>query len=482
MLGVVANSKKNSDQQAALENMLSRGGDGERVFSDQERARAIRYLGGRQAMGEGRLAEAEKIFRDLSQDKGFSQPSRSWNDFNFGLVQMMLGEEKRARAAFRELKEVGGFPKDKEAQKQKTFFVNAANILDSPLPLMNEDMARYRNKDYSRIMLFAAGVKNWNHGEYESAKSFFEDFSSETLAGVDKWVSDLSGRIPAYMEEYEIIKSLPNPTRSMDAAKLTSIDKQLESAAGRVRTRSARQLIRERIERIDRMDKLAKAEKARLAAIQQKSAAASEVAAATPKQPETPAADDSEAETQATELNPSEFAEVEPIRKVVKESHAFSETLIFGGAAIKLEALKPESEVAQLLKADLIRGYRATDKYVSSIAQRLEIAGYRGPLQLRNGSQLEAKITGASPSGFIVDLGFGPNTVEPTQLSAKCLAALGGKTLSTLSESNFPQWEQVYWFALSCGLEEERVSLGGRLAALSPEFSARHDRVNLMLE
>ena len=439
----IAGLKNKSD----LDSLL--GGSGERVISAEERGAARKMLAGRDAMVKGRLQEALGIFRSLEGNKNFSQPSLAWNTFSHGLVELLLENETKARETFSQLTKQSGFDGEK-LKPYGDFFHQLGATLSDPLPVLRSDLSPSPDS-FQSIGLLAAGLKNWEHGEFAEASRFFSDFAKVDRPASDPWIGNLKSNIEPYQSDYLLFKRLPNPSSQMPKAELKEVRLKLRSGLSSLKTSGKmKQVIGARITRADQF-----------------------IAAADNPAPK-PVPPPPDPNTEWTE---AELSELEQLQTRVDGFKEYRTTYLFTGAVLKLESVSMTTPNGKALRDDLIEGYRYADGFISGLVERLNLGNYSGIVRRKEGDPLDAAITKATETVLTVDLGFGPTDVEIEEFDPRWLIEASEKTLGAPSGENVESRKETFWFAIACGLKEESNRLVGEVAQGDPFFKTSISRI-----
>jgi hypothetical protein len=94
---------------------------------------------------------------------------------------------------------------------------------------------------------------------------------------------------------------------------------------------------------------------------------------------------------------------------------------------------------------------------------------------------LEAVITSADTSLFVVDLGFGPNEVPVSEFTPDWLVEVAEELLPPFTPATQEAWENVLFFALATGQDGTASRISELIRAGSPEFEERWGRLMLLL-
>lgn len=411
----------------------------DRVISDEERVAVSKMLAGRQAMIDGQFPKAKRTFEELILDDRFDQPIRSWNTFNRGLVELLSGNEKGARKIFAGLAKEDGFDSE-ELKVYARFFRKMSRLLTDTLPVRIEEIAA-ESDSFETIGWLAAGLKNWELGEFESADRLLATFEETDSPSSDRWIADLKKVARRYRTDYQLLQGLPNPSRKMNVKELGDSIAALEASRGALKTRGALpDLVSRRLERGSEflaIEKKAQAERAR---------------------------------AKSQEWSSAELAELGGLQAKVDSLSGVKTSYLFSDALAELEAFSTETSKGEMLRQDLIAGFRAASRFVESLAIRLSESEYEGVVRRKTGRALDAAITSANPNSFTVDLGFGPNEVEVTAFEPSWLVEAAEATLEEPSAENFSSWLEVFWFSRIVGLEDESRRIATILVGLDDDF------------
>ena len=105
---------------------------------------------------------------------------------------------------------------------------------------------------------------------------------------------------------------------------------------------------------------------------------------------------------------------------------------------------------------------------------------YEGVIRRRAGKPIEAAITGADDTVFIVDLGFGPNEVEVETFAPDWLVETAAALLPELAPESAASWEKLIFFALMTGQGAQVGATADQLAAINPDFAKRWESIRAL--
>lgn len=442
-------------------------GTGERVISAGEGSNAEKFLEARELLVSGNFQRAGKMFDQLSNDVSLSGSTKMWAWFFDGTSKLLTGKEKEARESFAKAKGATATPME-ESPEIKAFLAEFSEVLSDPLPVMESEV-NCATDSIEAVGWFLAGIKNWQQGEFSSGIKLFDRFENTTPPSDLNWIEDLKPNLEAFRSDFETWKTLPNPARKEGAATLRSADKELQRVAATLKTQgSLPELIAQRRARIADTLALIEEEKEEAALI----AARSEEKAPVP--------DDTGEATDPAE-DPRFEADIEKMRKVLSSFESYQETLLFAGAATRLEAEIFSSKRGQELQAALADGYEQAAGYLEVLAERLNSAAYEGIIRRKQGIPLEAQITKADVTAFTLDLGFGPNEVEIDAFANDWLIDAGIQVFGAPTAETAAEWEKLLFFGLATGNAERVRPLAEPLAAVSEPFAAKWEIVSVLL-
>lgn len=425
-------------------------GSGERVIGASDDANARHFLEGRELLAQGKFRRAEEIFDGLANETGLAPTTRMWTNYFHGLVRLFLGKEEEARRSFGMIEAVSAGEGTADP-----ILLEISRRLSQPLPLLPED-AKFPSTGPGAAGTLAAGLKNWQQGQFDSGAELLRSFlESDTHVGYE-WLAALKEEAKSFLHDHEAVKSAPNPSRK-GGADLADQKEQLETVLAAAKTEGAfPALVQSRIDRIDAIKTL--------------------VADEEWQQLEAVAGDD-DADMGATVSSgpdggptAAEQAERDKLREILPSLSQYGETLLFSGAIARLQAETFETPRGISWRDDLVEGYMKAGDFVPMLAEKLDAGTYSGTVRRRVGVPLDAKITSADSSIFIVDLGFGPNEVETELFAPDWLVEAAVELLEAPDPGNLDQWQMVVFFSLATGQAVEADRIAGTLGGIDPGF------------
>lgn len=440
---------------------LSIGG-GERVISVGDQTISGIFQTAREQFAAGRFREAEENFTRLVADQNVPPSTRIWSHFFRGTIKLFQGDETVARESFLEV--VHLTPEAGATNAEAIGFLKrAAAPLGDPLPVI-ADEAVFSANSIEALGLLAAGLKNWQAGQFASGADFLQRFSAAQVPGDLHWLALLQGTAKPFLEDWKMLQALPNPTAS--ATDLDAQSETLKKAAESLRTRGAApRLVKARIERIAKIRELA----AR-AAEPEPDPDPDPVPGPDPAPvvvSQTPTA------TPGAAMSPTDQAELDRLKSVVASLDSYAETLLFTGAAQQLQAETFQAPQVASIRDELVRGCGEAGKFSSRLAEGFTLKSYEGVIRRRTGKPLEAKVTSATAEALVIDLGFGPNEVDLGEFAPDWLIEAGLQVLPPVAAGTAGDWESLIYFGLFTGQAALVEAKAGELAGVDPEFARR---------
>lgn len=448
-------------------------GSGERVISAGDSSVTEQFLRARDLLVNGDFSKAEKVFDELIAKESVPAPTRIWCHFFRGMIHLFSGEEEASRAAFASVLSIS--PGEGEGNTEAMNFMKKAAVgLADPLPLLDDEVA-FSPASIESLGLLTAGLKNWQCGEFTSGVAFLKAFAGSAPPSEFQWISSLKSQVEPYVTDFATLENLPNPSAAESAGKLVEEEAMLRKVSESLRTRGgAPRLLKARLNRIGKIRELA-AVPPKNVIVQPdpvvstggtKPVVPSAAVPVTPGSPGTPGA--------------AELKEIERLKAVAASQLSLAETYLFSAAVVRLGAEPMETAMVLAIRDELVRGYGEAGRFLDTLALALRTNRYEGEIRRRAGSPIEAAITGADASMFIVDLGFGPNEVEVEAFAPDWLVETAAKVFPTLSNESAASWEKLVFFALFTGQKDVAMAKADEIAAIDPVFAKRWALIKLL--
>lgn len=440
-------------------------GNGERVISQGDNDNTEKFLAGRQLIAEGRFEKAEKVFDELSGETSPSPSTRMWTLYFQGLTKLFLGKEEESRSCFGV---IGAFAPKDDPDPVARFMRRISVLLSEPLPVIEADN-KFEVDSIELAGLLAAGLKNWQAGQFESGMRMLDAFASGIPPEGYEWLNGVQGKVAAFRDDFHALQGAPNPSRK-SGKDLSAQRKKLESILASLKTSGALpELIRSRINRGDKIISLIAEEKAAV-----RNQPTQPVVKGKPETaPPSP-------DAAGSRLSAEEISERAQLLDLISSFTGYSETLLFSAAVAKLDATDLTTPAGSQWKEDLKYGYGKADEFVSSLSRELNKGTYEGIIRRREGVPLDAKVTQADSSIFVVDLGFGPNDVEVEAFAPDWMLEAARAVFPEPSSESFGDWESTVFFAIATGQPEAADVVAGNLAGIDSEFDARWKRLQAL--
>ncbi len=465
-VGVYVSASKTTGSRLKLnskENLISVGAD----------SNAANFLKGRELLAAGRFSQAEEIFEALSETDSLSPSTRMWNCFFLGTVRLLRGDEIGSREAFASISAIAP-GRESGVEDVIVFLQEASGPLGGPLPLM-EGESLFSADSIESIGLLVGGLKNWQQGSFDTGMELLEAFHSSAVPEQFDWVEKLKTNVEVYRSDYEVWQSLPNPSRADDGGGRAKARQELTKAVESIKTRGALpDLIQQRLSRIEDIVAQIAREKEPIRIEEPKGEVVGNDATVLPPTASDPEQMDPFSDSK---LSPEEKEEKRKLIGVLSSLVEYSDTFLFSEGVTKLQSLPLDSWTIQELRQDLAYGYGMADGFVGMLADQMNEVGYEGTIRRREGVPLDAKVTSADQSSFVVDLGFGPNTVSVTSFSNDWLIEVAEKVLPPVSTETQTAWEQIVFFALATNQPDTANRISEMLVSASPEFEKRWKRL-----
>tara|TARA_B100001093_G_scaffold98757_1_gene90772 strand:- start:16348 stop:18672 length:2325 start_codon:yes stop_codon:yes gene_type:complete len=444
------------------------GADEGGIISAGAESNAAQFLRGRELLVKGEFRKAFNIFSELTSASSLSPSTQMWSHFFAGTLQLLLGEEADSRAYFADISSIDP-AKEEGVGDVVAFLQRASDLLASDLPLMKSTIL-FEADAIDSVGLLAAGVKNWQMGDFESGIALLEKFAVSQPPEGFVWIDELKSSVEVFRRDHKRLEELPNPARKNGADSLKSDRKSLTAALDEIETRgSLRRLITSRLMRIDEIDALI---------VDEREAVDDPPAAVVMEQPD-PGIPEVVPKAGAVDpfaeqkMSDEELLERERLRQLLSSLESYGANYQFSEAIDKLQAEPLKSWSAQEIRNELVLGFGRAEGFLRMLSAQLRASSYQGVIRRREGIALEAEITSADPSVFVVDLGFGPNEVAVSEFAPDWLVEAAEELLPPFTPATQEAWENVLFFALSTGQNEPVSRISEVIRAGSPEFEER---------
>ena len=450
-------------------------GSGERVISAGDSTITEQFLGARDLLAKGDFKKSEAVFDALIAEPTVPARTKIWSYYFRGMTHLFAGNEPAARESFVNVLRTAPGAED-AASEAMLFTKKAAAGLADPLPLLRDETV-FASGSIETLGLLTAGLKNWQSGEFESGMGFLNAFLESSPPVGYEWVGQLKSTVQPFMNDFKIVESLPNPSAAQAGA-LAEQETALKKAGEALKTRGAApRLVKARLARIAKIRELVAAPAPELTSTTTVSPAPG--SAVTPVMPTTPGPGTA-TRPAGTVPGPAEQQEITRLKALVASLQTYADTLLFSGAIVKLEAEPLTTETGKAIRSELVHGYGKAGQFIPVLAAALTKTRFEGVIRRRTGSPIEATITGADDSVFIVDLGFGPNEVEVETFAPDWLVETAAALLPKIDPETAASWEKVIFFALMTGQGTQVGAKADELAAIDPVFAKRWEVIRAL--
>lgn len=449
-------------------------GTGERVISAGDSTITEQFLGARDLLAKGDFKKSAEVFDALIAEPTVPATTKIWSYYFRGMLHLYSGNEKDARESF--INVLRTEPGAEDAASEAMLFTKKTAVdLSGPLPLLSS-AADYTPGSLEVLGLLTAGLKNWQSGEFDSGVELLQAFLESSPPAGYEWIGQLKSTVQPFVSDLAVIGDLPNPSAAQAGA-LAGQETALKKATESLKTRGAApKFVKARLDRIAEIRELAAARTSALTS----NTSTVPTDAVPPSAATTTAATAPAMPAPGSVTGPAEQEEIVRLKTLVASLQSLADTLLFSSAVVKLEAEPLTTETGKAIRAELIHGYGQAGQFIPVLADALSQTRYEGVIRRRSGSPIEAAITGADDSVFIVDLGFGPNEVEVETFAPDWLVETAATLLPELAPESAASWEKVIFFALMTGQGAQIGATADQLAAIDPVFAKRWETIRVL--
>ncbi len=454
-------------QEEELNDSLLSGGN-ERVLVAGEQNTAASYVEARAMLGEGQVAKAQALLQMISKSSDLKEPTRTWTQFNLGVCKLLRGNEKEARGIFLRLTPKSETEKaGLETAGLDEFFQQSGKALNDVLPVRNDEFTSLgKGTGQQGLVYLAFGLKNWNQGQFKSAVRFFKQFQVAEFPEPSSWVEGLKKQISVYLQDGKVLKDLPNPRLSMDDAQLAKVRVQLKQAKEQLKTQGAApQLLEDRIARIQVLQK----EQKRLASLPKVTPRPVMAAAAVGDETVGPPADKGVAMPGGSpsaggtgekppvldsSLDAESMKDLKKILAVEQVAQGLGANFEFPQASSRFQMVDAGTDLGRQLLAGEMDIVKRAESFLTLLIGKLNEGIYEGDVLRKEKPPLQAKITAATRTALVVDLGFGGNEVALEEFSSSWLLTVARELLEEEVKSNPENYANAVCFAWATGEQE----------------------------
>jgi hypothetical protein len=412
------------------------------------------------------------------------QPTLGWTQFNAGLAGLVNGDSgEKVRSKFEDMSKAVGYEDQKDGgNPEADFFRKAGLILTDPLPVLPDAAKELKPGTLESIALLAFGLKNWNHGQFDSAMSFFDAFAAAEIPADYGWMKAYRELVEPYRADAARLKKLPKPSIAMSEAEIGELKGKLETEVAAFQTKGgAKALAESRLKRVDDLlaakKALAEAPPEPVRSVDPPPVKVSTTQGSDPAVPEigSPAMTPPD----GAEWTPEAMAERERLAETLAPLTASMANFDFNATRESVASFAAETPAVKQLQTDYLSALDEASAFKEKLVSRLANGDYEGKLARKQGLPIDCKVVSADAEKLVVDLMFGPNDLPWIEVAPAWLLAAAQETwlVGNPDDATAADWIQAAWFARQTGLETESAKLAETLAPLSEEFAQQWKRL-----
>ncbi|MHA3769942.1 protein kinase domain-containing protein [Verrucomicrobiota bacterium sgz303538] len=194
------------------------------VSSGADAKQTKQYQDARQALLDGKYAEAAKAFHVLTADSKTPSPLLQWSFIHEGLSELLAGHTAEARTAFSGLQAREMPTRNQEERDLASFFHELAKLMTSDQPTPAASAAEFSRENFATIAPLLLGLKNWQMAQFDEAGPLLRQFQSASPRDEYVWIADyksLAGDYLADFTEYRGASELAKMANSPEAERQT---------------------------------------------------------------------------------------------------------------------------------------------------------------------------------------------------------------------------------------------------------------------
>lgn len=161
---------------------------------------SAQFVKARDALLQGKIKEARDAFTNLSATA--PQPTGNWASFNAGLCALLLSDESASQQAFFQLK-----PQGNDALNR--FFSQVRLLITDKQPITPDQVSSFSSTSYTSIGFLAAGLKNWNLGDWRKAGELLVRFQEANPDQAGNWVGNYKALIKQHLADIKQLRDWP---------------------------------------------------------------------------------------------------------------------------------------------------------------------------------------------------------------------------------------------------------------------------------
>ncbi len=407
---------------------------------------SAQFTAARDALLGGRFPEASEKFGTLA--KNSPQPTANWAVFNDGLCLLFQAKESEARSVF------ASMPPSGEGELAG-FFAEVSRVLGEDGPVPAGAAAAFSTDSFKAMGLLAAGLKNWQLGDWRGARAMLLAFESATPGPSHAWVNSYKELVRPQAADLKLLADMPSfqlENVSPEAAKQAR-EKASAIAAGLSLPGAVKNAV------VAEVAAFGKAVDAHLEAAQKLSNA------------------------REAEL---EKVESQQLAAAVAEAASAAAGMKFYQAVQRLQKERFQSAAMQQLSQDEILTWQQAEDFLVQVSR--DAVGYQGEIERLGAAPQVGTVVAATRDGITLRVaGAAGETVIPYgQMPPPALIKIAERPLlaDKISDSDeyYRRREQVVAFALKTGQTIYAGMRGNELAKELRGFQARWKRMQPNVE
>lgn len=395
------------------------------VSSGADAKQSKQYQDARQALLDGKYAEAAKAFHSLTADSKTPSPLLQWSFIHEGLSELLAGHAAEARTAFSGLQGHEMATRNQEERDLASFFHELAKLMTSDQPTPATSATEFSRENFTSIAPLLLGLKDWQMAQFDEAGPLLRQFQSSSPRDEYVWIADYKSLAADYLADFteyrgasEIAKMANTPeAEKQTAERITQMGKGLRTQ-GKLAVRFAQ---------------LSQELKGR-------------------------------EETRERELAEKAAADRAAIEAAIPRVAELTQAWKFGQARGQLSPLKFTTDEGRRERRGLYHKLEWLDGWKKQLINELSKPGSKITLRKKDGSELKGPITKATSDGVEFK---GAGLVAWNDIAPESLIALAAPTAASADAAEF-QWGAGVFAAMS-GKNAEAEKLLTAAATARPE-------------
>lgn len=434
------------------------GGSGDPLFGDASGSVVLtsdgstvseKFIQSREALFDGRFADAEIGFRELMTLSGVRQPTLNWARFNAALCAWIEGDSQRARTTFASILQDAGFSDAPRDADLVNMFRMSGEFVAQPKPYTPELAARFSGRPDLVLGLLALAFERWAAGDLTASLGFMEQFSTASAGMSEHSMNNYRELADPYLHDLRMAR--PWVQQGSPALLLESaLDerKDLAKAASELRTTRGpvRDLVSRRLESLDQL-------------IQSQRAA--------------------QAEEERQRLEEVTRRELEMLATLNDSLEQYRLSMNFPAAVAALENARFESPEARAARMDRLYLWTSAEQFVVRLLDDLANAPHSGSFQRRDAPPIQGQLVATDRNEWYIRVSSGEITVPFKDLDPRWLIRLARQKAEATSDSTeyYQRQEWIVSFAHVTQQMDVAEQLAASLMLENRSFRERWQRV-----